>query len=124
MSCRFAGVHSIGEANFARGYGTVITLTLGWGAIAALLGWSAFVFWLGRMSGGASRDLSGPPKALATPRRAPPVGGDPAGLSPEQLAAIRAALTRGNKIEAIKLMRQATGLGLAEAKHAVEAMVS
>jgi ribosomal protein L7/L12 len=32
-----------------------------------------------------------------------------------------AALARGHKIEAIKLLREATGLGLAEAKHAVEA---
>lgn len=34
---------------------------------------------------------------------------------------VLAALQRGNKIEAIKLMRQATGLGLKEAKDAVEA---
>jgi len=32
-----------------------------------------------------------------------------------------AALKRGNKIEAIKLMRQSTGLGLKESKDAVEA---
>jgi hypothetical protein len=31
------------------------------------------------------------------------------------------ALRRGNKIEAIKLLRQATGLGLAEAKDVVDA---
>ena len=31
-----------------------------------------------------------------------------------------AALRSGNKIEAIKLQRERTGLGLAEAKHAVE----
>ncbi|MEQ1859247.1 MAG: ribosomal protein L7/L12 [Chthoniobacteraceae bacterium] len=43
-------------------------------------------------------------------------------LSPQQLAAIRAALAAGNKIEAIKLLREATGLGLAEAKEAVEKM--
>lgn len=41
-------------------------------------------------------------------------------LSPEQFAAIRAALARGAKIEAIKLYREATGLGLAESKDAVE----
>jgi len=34
---------------------------------------------------------------------------------------VLAALQRGNKIEAIKLMRQLTGLGLKEAKDAVEA---
>ncbi|TDP74275.1 ribosomal protein bL12 [Roseateles toxinivorans] len=38
-------------------------------------------------------------------------------LPPEVLAAVQ----RGNKIEAIKLMRQLTGLGLKEAKDAVEA---
>lgn len=38
-------------------------------------------------------------------------------LPPEVLA----ALQRGNKIEAIKQMRQLTGLGLKEAKDAVEA---
>lgn len=38
-------------------------------------------------------------------------------LPPEVLA----ALQRGNKIEAIKLLRQLTGLGLKEAKDAVEA---
>jgi len=41
-------------------------------------------------------------------------------LTPEQRAAIVAALKRGNKIEAIKLCREATGLGLAEAKEWVE----
>ena len=34
---------------------------------------------------------------------------------------VAAALARGNKIEAIKLLREATGLGLAEAKHAIDA---
>jgi len=34
-----------------------------------------------------------------------------------------AALHRGNKIEAIKLVREANGLGLKEAKDAVEAYV-
>jgi hypothetical protein len=33
---------------------------------------------------------------------------------------VRAALDRGQKIEAIKLMRERTGLGLKEAKDAVE----
>ena len=35
---------------------------------------------------------------------------------------VAAALARGNKIEAIKLVRQDTGLGLAEAKDLVEAL--
>ncbi len=46
----------------------------------------------------------------------------PDSISPETLAAIRSALARGNKIEAVKLYREATGLGLAESKEAVEQM--
>jgi hypothetical protein len=42
-------------------------------------------------------------------------------LPPEKEAAIRALLPR-NKIQAIKLYREATGVGLAEAKEAVEKM--
>jgi ribosomal protein L7/L12 len=41
-------------------------------------------------------------------------------LTPEQFAAVRSALARGAKIEAVKLYREATGLGLAESKEAVE----
>jgi hypothetical protein len=41
-------------------------------------------------------------------------------LSDEQLSAIKDALFQGRKIEAIKLYREATHVGLAEAKNAVE----
>ena len=41
-------------------------------------------------------------------------------MTPDQRAATLAALKNGNKIEAIKLCREATGLGLAEAKAWVE----
>ncbi len=41
-------------------------------------------------------------------------------MTPDQRQAIVAALKGGNKIEAIKLCREATGLGLAEAKDWVE----
>jgi len=44
---------------------------------------------------------------------------DPA-LSPQ----VQEALRSGNKIEAIKLYRELTGVGLAEAKQAVEAIES
>jgi ribosomal protein L7/L12 len=37
-------------------------------------------------------------------------------------ASVEQALRNGNKIEAIKLFREATGVGLKEAKEAVEAM--
>jgi ribosomal protein L7/L12 len=41
-------------------------------------------------------------------------------LTPEEREAISAELVSGRKIEAIKLYREATGLGLAEAKEAIE----
>lgn len=43
-------------------------------------------------------------------------------LSPQQRQAIEITLNAGNKIEAIKLCRDATGMGLAEAKDFVERM--
>ncbi|MFA6543671.1 MAG: ribosomal protein L7/L12 [Limisphaerales bacterium] len=45
-------------------------------------------------------------------------------FTPAQREAIAAALKSGNKIEAIKLCREATGLGLAEAKVWVERLGS
>ena len=44
------------------------------------------------------------------------------GMTPEMRNAIVSAISSGQKIEAIKLYREATGLGLAESKDAVEAM--
>jgi len=44
------------------------------------------------------------------------------GLPLDRLAEIKQALSEGKKIEAIKLFREATGLGLKEAKDAVEAL--
>ncbi len=41
-------------------------------------------------------------------------------MTPDQRNAVVVALKNGNKIEAIKLCREATGLGLAEAKDFVE----
>lgn len=43
-------------------------------------------------------------------------------LSPEAEEEVRAALASRRKIEAIKIYREATGLGLKESKEAVEAM--
>ena len=42
-------------------------------------------------------------------------------LTPDQAAEIDEALDRGRKIEAIKLCREWSGLGLKEAKEAIEA---
>jgi ribosomal protein L7/L12 len=47
---------------------------------------------------------------------------DPSRLPEEQIEAIRDSLSRGNKIEAIKHYREATGLGLAESKALIDAL--
>jgi large subunit ribosomal protein L7/L12 len=70
------------------------------------------------------RDLMAPPPPV---QRSPPLrhSATPAPflvIQPDVRTRIDAALKAGNKIEAIKLMREATGMGLAEAKAAVEAM--
>jgi hypothetical protein len=65
--------------------------------------------------------MSVSPASSAAPAQAfRPAG--PSSLSPEALTRIHDALRAGNKIQAIKIMREETGLGLAEAKNAVEAM--
>lgn len=98
-----------------------MTFALDATTIAAVLAWSALVFWLGRASaGGRATDLSAPPPRVT---RRPAAGPrDPVVPPPDVLTAIRAELARGNKISAIKLMRDATGLGLAEAKREVESL--
>jgi ribosomal protein L7/L12 len=47
---------------------------------------------------------------------------DPSQLPDEQIVAIRDALFRGNKIQAIKHYREATSLGLAESKAFIDAL--
>jgi hypothetical protein len=84
-------------------------------------------FSLGRKSEDRG-DLSGitQPRDVSQPRPSPPVAAAsaplPQGLTAAQLAEIERELHAGNKITAIKLYREATGLGLAESKDAVEAM--
>jgi hypothetical protein len=69
-----------------------------------------------------SRDLLAPPQAAPLPR-AWPAGAAPIGDVPPELAAeVRALLAEDRKIEAIKIVRAATNLGLAEAKEMVERM--
>jgi len=109
-----------------------MTVTLDATTIAVLVAWSAIMFWLGRRSGGSSRDLSGPPAHMGRPGVKPVAASPPSmqsnpasqgpQLQPGMLEAVQAALMTGNKIMAIKLYREATGVGLAEAKAAVEAM--
>jgi hypothetical protein len=74
---------------------------------------------------GGERDLIAPPRpgVPAQPPRAWPAGAAPIGDLAEEVAGeVRAQLAAGHKIEAIKLVRAATGLGLAEAKDMVERM--
>jgi large subunit ribosomal protein L7/L12 len=67
------------------------------------------------------RDLIAPPRAEAWPRSRGAAAGN-ASLTPELEAEVRALNSAGRKIEAIKRLRAATGLGLAEAKALVERM--
>ena len=78
-----------------------------WGVLGAVVG-----FVLGR----ASKSDADSRTSLGTAPKSPP---PPAADSyPDVVAALRA----GNKIEAIKHYRAATGVGLKEAKDAVEAL--
>lgn len=52
------------------------------------------------------------------------VDGRTVDLDAAAMAAIAKKIRSGDKIEAIKLVREKTGLGLAEAKHLVEALAS
>ncbi|WP_374524414.1 ribosomal protein L7/L12 [Sphingopyxis sp.] len=72
---------------------------------------------------GGGRDLTGPPRTLSQPRPVAPVDLPridvaTASRDEELLDLIR----RGRKIEAIKHLRDRTGLGLREAKDAIEAL--
>ena len=62
----------------------------------------------------------GVPYGAATP--APATSAAQPGAEPDWLAEVRDLVARGNKIEAIKVYRERTGLGLKEAKDAVEAL--
>ena len=99
-----------------------------WQAIA----WTLVVFLAGFILGRRDRgrrDLSGPPQTSGPPQMsAPPLVLPPsneriaslAAISPETRTAIATALAAGRKIEAIKILREATGMGLRESKEAVE----
>lgn len=76
----------------------------------------ALTLFLIRKGGDSRRDLTAPPPRAA-PRPMVRVGDERIG-DDEILDLIR----QNRKIEAIKLMREKTGLGLAEAKDAVEAL--
>ena len=89
--------------------------------IVLAAGFAALVFLALRRS---RRDplMGGQPKILARPRHAPAAPVAIAPLSPEDETQIRALVAANRKIEAIKLAREVTGLGLKDAKDVVEAM--
>ena len=81
----------------------------------------ALTLFLIRKGGDSRRDLTAPPPRMA--QRAPETRttvrvGDEQTIDRDTVDPIR----QNRKIEAIKLMREKTGLGLAEAKDAVEAL--
>ena|SRR5688572_12787031 len=90
--------------------------------LALVLGLAVLAF---RRSGGASTG-SGQTEMVERQRRASPhLARTPSPVSTDQRtvlasAEVRAALERGDKIAAIKLVREHTGLGLKEAKDLVE----
>ena len=81
----------------------------------AVLAIVAIVVMLRRSWGGS---LSAPPPPLSAAQ----AGGPPAQIAGAGLAEISTLVARGNKIEAIKRVRELTGLGLKEAKDYVESM--
>lgn len=88
--------------------------------------WTLAVFLAGFIFGRRDRgrrDLVRPPQMDAPPPAPPPSirHGASSGASPPDIRTqIEAALAAGKKIEAIKLLRAATGMGLKDAKDAVE----
>lgn len=75
-------------------------------------------FLIGRSSGPRDRDsLLRPPSALGSPRTTRP----PA-LTAEVLEEVHALIAANRKIDAIRLVRESSGLGLKEAKDFVETL--
>lgn len=89
------------------------------GLVALVLLYLAF-----RRRGGTS-DLIAPPRGAALPEPMPgwSLRAAPGDLLPDEIEAqVRALVAAGEKLEAIKLIRAETGLGLSEAKSLVERM--
>ena len=94
-----------------------------WAIVLLGLGWLGFLWLLIRRDGG--RDLAEPPR-MASPSAAPaprftlPPLPTTEGIPPELVAELRAMVAQGQKIQAIKRLRELTDCGLAEAKDWVE----
>lgn len=87
------------------------------GTIVLALFTLGLLVWLGQRGKGRADESAPPAPGLSSSSPPPPASS--AGLD-----GVRAALAAGRKIEAIKLYRELTGLGLRESKDAVEAMQS
>lgn len=91
--------------------------------VIALVAVAVAGYLLGRARGAAAarREFASPNADLRLPPpEMPPVLPAGAGLDGAARARISQALASRNKIEAIKLYRQATGLGLKESKDAID----
>lgn len=94
-----------------------------WAIVLLGVGWLGFLWLLIGRDGG--RDLTEAPGAMRRPPAAapaftlPPVPGREA-LAPELVAELRQLVAQGQKIHAIKRLRELTRCGLGEAKDWVE----
>jgi hypothetical protein len=91
-----------------------------WAIILLGIGWLGFLWLLIKRDGG--RDLTQAPRAAAPAVPGftlPPLPG-PEGIPPDVLAELRQLLADGEKIRAIKRLRELTDCGLPEAREWVE----
>lgn len=96
--------------------------------VAGLLVGAVFGFLLRGILGSKSSETArsvtlpaaSPPRATTMFTSAPSLDLGGLSISASAEADIRAALQRGSKIEAIKLLREATGLGLKESKDVID----
>ncbi|WP_212598575.1 ribosomal protein L7/L12 [Sphingopyxis granuli] len=88
---------------------------------AGFLCGAALTWMLRRKAGRGARDLIAPPPAPRPTGRPVSVSSAPVPTGSDEEAVVE-LLRQNRKIEAIKLWREVTGLGLAESKAAVEAL--
>jgi hypothetical protein len=91
-----------------------------WAIILLGVGWVGFLWLLIKRDGG--RDLAEPPRLTppAAPRFTLPPRPGPEGIPEEIVAELRQMVAAGQKIQAIKRLRELTDCGLAEARDCVE----
>lgn len=92
--------------------------------VIAMVSIAVASYLLGRISGAARARHELDASRFAGPVLGPPIPRPTEVVEPGYRERIGRALAAGNKIEAIKLYREATGLGLKESKDAIEAWVA